>query len=273
MNAVNLPRHRAAGTGPTVLMLHGIGGGADAFAPQLAGLSQLGLRAVAWDAPGYGSSEIVMPYTFEALADSAILLIEDLITQSGELALTLLGHSMGGMVAQEVAARRPDLVKRLILAGTSSAFGKLDGAWQAAFYAERTAPLDAGASMAELAQSLIPTMLGPQADENARPAAQAVMARVPQATYRLALQCLMGFDRRESLRTLPMPVLLIAGEFDRNSAPHMMQRMGHAVAAGSFTVMSGIGHLMPLEAPTAFNQLVVDFIRTDAKPPQRRCNS
>jgi len=46
---------------------------------------------------------------------------------------------MGGMVAQEVVARRPDLVHRLVLCGTSAAFGKPDGDWQQAFVASRMA--------------------------------------------------------------------------------------------------------------------------------------
>ena len=75
--------------------------------------------------------------------------------------MTLVGHSMGGMVAQEVVARRPDLVNRLVLCGTSPAFGKPDGDWQREFIAQRTAPLDAGKTMADLAEMLVPQMVGP----------------------------------------------------------------------------------------------------------------
>ncbi len=75
--------------------------------------------------------------------------------------MILLGHSMGGMVAQEVMARRPELVSRLILCGTSPSFGKAEGDWQREFIAQRTAPLDAGKSMADLADVLVPQMVGP----------------------------------------------------------------------------------------------------------------
>lgn len=257
---MSLPRCVSMGVGPTVLMLHGIGGGAPAFAPQLDGLAQSGHRAVAWDAPGYGESDLVAPYTFDALAGAAIGLIEALLAESGESALTLVGHSMGGMVAQEVAARRPDLMGSLVLAGTSSAFGRSDGAWQATFVAERTAPLDAGLGMAALASSLVPAMLGPDAHRHAAALATQVMSRVPEATYRLALQCLMGFDRRESLRALAMPLLLVAGEFDPNSPVQVMRRMHEAVALSQLVVMPGVGHLMPLEAPQAFTRLLIDWM-------------
>src|SRR3954462_5600582 len=144
------------GGATTVLMLHGIGGGPLAFAPQVETLASSGYRAVAWDMPGYGHSAPIEPYTFKGLAQSCIQLIESLKCRQ----VILLGHSMGGMVAQEVVARRPDLVSRLILAGTSPAFGKPDGDWQREFIAQRTAPLDAGQTMEELAQVLVPQMIG-----------------------------------------------------------------------------------------------------------------
>jgi pimeloyl-ACP methyl ester carboxylesterase len=97
-------------------------------------------RAVAWDAPGYGRSAPIEPYNFKGLANSCIALMEALLQKAEQKQIILLGHSMGGMVAQEVIARRPDLVSRLILSGTSPAFGKADGAWQQAFIAERTQP-------------------------------------------------------------------------------------------------------------------------------------
>ena len=66
----------------------------------------------------------------------------------------LLGHSMGGMVAQELLARSPSAgAQGLVLACTSAAFGRADGDWQARFVAERLAPLDAGLGMAGMARA------------------------------------------------------------------------------------------------------------------------
>jgi pimeloyl-ACP methyl ester carboxylesterase len=67
-----LPHFTTLGTGPTVLMLHGIGGGHLAFAPQVETLASAGYRAVAWDMPGYGHSAPIEPYTFKGLAESCI---------------------------------------------------------------------------------------------------------------------------------------------------------------------------------------------------------
>ena len=148
----SVPAFTSLGGGPTVLMLHGMGGGHLSFAPQVETFASSGYRAVAWDTPGFGHSAPIEPYTFKGLAQSCIHLIDTLKCRN----VTLLGHSMGGMVAQEVVARRPDLVNRLILCGTSPAFGRPDGEWQRDFLAQRTAALDAGKSMAELAETLVP---------------------------------------------------------------------------------------------------------------------
>ena len=71
-------RFTVLGGGPTVLMLHGIGGGHLAFAPQVETLASSGYRAVAWDMPGYGHSAPIEPYTFKGLAQSCVTLIESL---------------------------------------------------------------------------------------------------------------------------------------------------------------------------------------------------
>ena len=261
------PHFSTLGSGPTVLMLHGIGGGHLAFAPQLETLAQAGFRAVSWDMPGYGHSDPIEPYTFKGLAEKCIALIEGLMHQSSRPGLTLLGHSMGGMVAQEVIARRPDLVQRLVLCGTSGAFGKPDGEWQQAFVASRMAPLLAGTSMAELATTLVPAMAGPKALPEGLRLAQHCMAQVSPATYRRALEALVGFNRQESLGHIAAPTLLIAGEHDPNAPPKVMQRMAERITGSRYVEFSGIGHLMNLEAPDEFDQTLIDFLRHT--PPSR----
>ena len=252
----SVPAFTALGGGPTVLMLHGIGGGHLAFAPQVETFATAGYRAVAWDMPGYGHSAPIEPYTFKGLAQSCVALIESL--KCGQV--TLLGHSMGGMVAQEVVARRPDLVDKLVLCGTSPSFGKPDGDWQRMFVAQRTAPLDAGQSMAQLAETLVPQMVGPGSLPEGVRLATHCMSQVPAATYRRALECLVTFDRRGGLADIYVPTLVIAGEFDRNAPPAVMKKMAGAIAHATYMELPGIGHLQNLEAPDEFDSLVLNFL-------------
>jgi 3-oxoadipate enol-lactonase len=253
---VNIPAFTVLGAGPTVLMLHGIGGGHLSFAPQVETLASSGYRAVAWDMPGYGRSAPIEPYNFKGLAQSCIALIEAL--KCGDV--VLVGHSMGGMVAQEVMARRPELVSKLVLCGTSPSFGKADGQWQREFIAQRTAPLDAGKSMAELAEVLVPQIVGPGSLPEGVRLATHCMSLVPASTYRRALEALVTFDRRANLPRIQVPTLVVAGEHDPNAPPSMMKKMADAIARSTYLEMRGIGHLQNLEAPDEFDGLLLNFL-------------
>jgi pimeloyl-ACP methyl ester carboxylesterase len=268
---MNIPTFTVLGSGPTVLMLHGIGGGHLSFAPQVESLASAGYRAVAWDMPGYGRSAPIEPYTFKGLAQSCIALIEALLAGGverrrsdnaapGPAGITLLGHSMGGMVAQEVVARRPELVNRLILCGTSASFGKPDGDWQREFIAQRTAPLDAGQTMSDLADVLVPQMAGPDALPEGLRLATHCMSQVPGSTYRRALEALVTFDRRANLPRIHVPTLLLAGEHDRNAPTAVMKKMAAAIPCATLLEMPGVGHLQNLEAPDEFDALVLNFL-------------
>ena len=252
---MNLPTFSVLGSGPTVLMLHGVDGGHLSFAPQVETLASSGYRAVAWDMPGYGRSAPIEPYNFKGLAQSCITLIESL--QCGDAAL--VGHGMGGMVAQEVMARRPELVSRLVLCATSSSFGEPDDE-RRNFIAQRTAPLDVGKSMADLAEVLVAQMIGPGSlPEGARLAAHC-MSLVPASTYRRALEALATFDRRADLPRIQVPVLAIAGEHDRTTPPATMRKMADAIRRSTYLEMRGVGHLPNLEAPDEFDGLLLNFL-------------
>src|SRR5262249_34554509 len=87
-----------AGSGPALLLLHGIGSNSRSFRHQLADLSD-GFDLIAWDAPGYGqSSDPADAFTLENLADRAVALLDELEIQRAHV----LGVSMGGVIAQLV---------------------------------------------------------------------------------------------------------------------------------------------------------------------------
>ncbi len=250
---MTLPTFTTLGTGHTVLMLHGATSTHLGFAPQVESLAMAGYRAVAWDMPGYGLSMPIEPYTFKGLAERCIALIEAL--QGGRV--TLVGHGMGGMVAQEVVARRPELVSRLVLCGTTSDFTEAD---HPHFLAERTAPLDAGQTMAQVAEVLVPQWIGPGSLPEGVRLALHCMGAVNPSTYRRALAAMVGFDRRASLPRIQVPTLLVAGEHDRLATPQAMREMGRHIASSTFIEMRGVGHLPHLEAPEDFDGALLNFL-------------
>src|SRR5688572_1064051 len=131
-----------------LVFLHGVGGGHAAWNEQVAHFGRLGYECVAWNQPGYGADPAVEPYSFEAVAAALSEVV-------GSKPSGLVGHSMGGLVAQEAYARFPEKIAALALTFTSAAFvGSSD--FSAKFVAERLDPLDAGATMAELAARVMP---------------------------------------------------------------------------------------------------------------------
>ena len=258
-----MPTFTTLGAGPTVLMLHGIDGGSLAWAPQVESFASRGWRAVAWNMPGYGHSAPIEPYNFKGLAQSCLALIDALGCKS----VVLLGHDVGGMVAQEVALRWPERVNRLVLCATAAAFAGTDSAEpdadrenQRRFIAERSAPLDAGQSMEVLAQQLVPRRVGAAALREGIDLAMHCLAQVSPATYRRALAALPAFDRTADLARIRVPTLLVAGESDTVFPPARMRGIAERIAGSSVVSLARIGHWPNLEAPDEFDGLVLGFL-------------
>ena len=247
---------RPAAGRPPVLLLHGVGGGRGGWDGSAALLAAAGFELLAVDLPGYGLSPTISPYDLAGMADAVQRLVESL--QAGPA--IVVGHSMGGMVAQELAARAPQSLAGLVLAGTSPAFGQADGLWQQDFLRERFAPLDAGAGMAGLAAQLVPAMAGPQATAERLADAHMLMAAVPEATYRSALRALLAFDRRADLPRIAVPTLVVTGEHDRTAPPDLARRMAGRIPGARLVTVAGAGHLLPIEAPQAFAAALQPFL-------------
>lgn len=254
---MSVPGHEKRGNGrDTVIFLHGIGAGAEMFAPQLAELSDA-FTVVAWNMPGYGDTALRGAMSFERLADSLLSLIDHL----GIGQAHLVGHSIGGMVAQEFYVRFPARVATLVLSATTSAFGSRDGEFQKKFVADRLAPLDAGKTIPELAAAFVPKLVGSASEPAAIAIAQEAMSRLSPETYREVIRCLATFDRREELKAIGVPTLVIAGEEDTNGPAATMKKMAESIEGAHYACLPGIGHLAPLEAPRTFNALLRDFYR------------
>ena len=250
------PLHRHDGGAPAVVFLHGIGGAARAWAPQIAPFKAAGLHPVALDLPGYGARPAVETMDFEGLAAD----FETTIDRLGLERPALVGHSMGGMIAQTAMRRRPDGYRAAVLVGTSPAFGDSRGEFQRKFIADRLGPLEAGATMPELAASIVDGIMGPTPDASGRALAIDTMAATPASTYRAAIRCIVTFDERTNLRNIGVPVLCLVGQHDRNAPAPMMERMAAKIPGARYVCLPGAGHLPNLEAPATFNAAVLDLL-------------
>lgn len=229
-----------------IVLLHGIGG---------ASWGGLVPAALDWPMPGFGGTAPLPEMTFPALA----LALRDALDARGIARATLVGHSMGGMLALEFAATFPGRVAKLVLYATTPAFGGRDPAFAEAFLAARLGPLD-GATMAEAAPAMLDGMFEPGADPAALPQALAALAATPDDVYRATLRCLTTFDRRAALSGIAVPTLLIAGERDQAAPLRTMQRMAESIPGAKLVVVPGAGHFVHLEQPAAFRAALMPFL-------------
>jgi pimeloyl-ACP methyl ester carboxylesterase len=232
-----------------VVLLHGIGGSS---------WGDLVPGAFDWPMPGFGGTPPLPEMSFPALARA----LREALDARGLARVALVGHSMGGMLAQEFVASWPDRVTKLVLYATTAAFGGRDPAFAEAFLRLRLGPLEGGRSMAEAAEDMLEGMFQPGAEPAAKARAAAALAATPPQVYRETVRCLTTFDRREDLARIAVPALLIAGEHDPAAPPRTMQRMAAAILHARLVVVPGVGHFAHLERPAAFTAALAPFLAT-----------
>ena len=215
-------------------------------------------HAVAWDMPGYGRSARLDSVSITTLADA----LQDFLIQIDAHDPIVVGHSIGGMIVQEWLMTHPQSAAAVVLAQTSPAFGKADGDWQKSFIEARLGPLDRGATMASLAPDLVKELVGDDPDPAGLALATACMAGVPEASYRTSM--LLGFDRRQALKEIKVPTLVLSGSKDRNAPASMMEKMASFIPSVDYVELQGAGHLVNLERPEEFNAALAFFLRTHA---------
>jgi 3-oxoadipate enol-lactonase len=214
--------------------------------------------------PGYGGSAALPVVSISALADA----LQEFLLQVGATNPILVGHSIGGMIVQQVLSTSPGIAGAIVLAQTSPAFGKPDGDWQKSFIDARLGPLDRGETLASLAPSLVRELVGDDADANGMQLARDCMAAVPEATYRATMLALMGFDLRHALKNIAVPTLVLSGSKDNNAPAPMMAKMASYIPSARYVEIEGAGHLVNLERAEAFNAALDQFLEANVAATQ-----
>lgn len=267
MSKIRLPDHSVSGSGDiTVFLLHGAFGAKEYWFRQIEALTHAGYRVVAWDAPGYGVSPMPADFSVEAAARAA----EHLIRAEGTARNVLLGHSMGGMIAQRCYSYCPDLIDGLVLSATSAAFGKSDGDWQQEFVRARVAPLDNGMTLPEFAPKMIAAMLAPGSAGQDIDRVISVVSRMREHTFRAAVQAITQFEGRDVLPMIEVPTLCISGGHDLAAAPpKVMEKMASKIADAEYHCMEHVGHFGWAEDADGFNKILIDFLDRRVKAAAR----
>ena len=247
--------YQQAGSGPVLLMLHGIGGAAAQFRAQLAGLADE-FTVVAWDTPGYGDSDD--PGGDWRMADYAERLAA-LLDQLTPDPVHILGQSWGGLLAQEFYRQYPERVRSLILSDTFAGSAVRPEAQRNAILQGR---LDALATKtpAEMATARLPMLVPDDAPEAVKQEIETMLAAIHPDGYRQAAIALHYTDFRDLLPTINVPTLVIAGEHDRVVAMEHSRQLANGIPGARLEIIPGTGHLSNQQKPDEYNAVVRAFL-------------
>ena len=238
-----------AGSGPRVVFLHGVGLRAEAWGGQINAFAPR-FEVIAPDMAGHGeSARLDCPVTLAAYTD--------LVAEAMDAPAMVIGHSMGAMIACDLAIRYPDLVRGVV--PMNAIYRRTPQAAEAV--RARAAGLD-GASA--------PDPTGPMArwfGEFASPEADACrhwLTTVNPAGYRDAYTTFAREDGPSDagLRALHCPALFFTGAEEPNSTPAMSRAMADLTPRGRAEVLPNAAHMMPMTHPAEVNAVLVEFLTT-----------
>lgn len=239
-----------------LVLLHGIGSGSASWTAQLAAVRPDEPGLLAWDAPGYGDSDgLRLP---DDASPDATHYATRLWAWLDALALTqpitLVGHSLGALMAARAAVLQPQRVAALVLLAPAQGHARLDPAQRERLLHDRLTALTT-LGPAGMAQQRGAAMLTPDAPAQLVAMVQAVMAQIQSRGYTHAARMLSGGDLLADLAQLRCPVQVASGSADRITPPAGCQQV--AAAAGvAWTDLGPVGHACPLQAGPAVNALL-----------------
>lgn len=213
-----------------------------------------GLRVIRYDKRGHGLSSCPAGEwgMADLVADAARLLDALRVRES-----VFVGLSIGGMIAQGLAAERPDLVRAMVLACTAAKIGTPQ-MWQQRVDAVRAGGIEALAdAVLERWFSRAFRTGAPEALEGWRN----MLVRTPADGYAACCAAIAETELHESTSRLRLPTLAIAGTEDGATPPDLVRETAELIPGARFALIRGAGHMPCVEAPETFAAELGGFLR------------
>lgn len=240
------------GSGPPVLMVHGLGSTSNFYQVQAQALADR-FQVIRPDSAGAGRSPVTGQISIGSHADDLAALLDQLSVSGA----TVIGHSMGTLVVRTLAARHPGLVSRLVLLGAVAEPAE----------AVRQAQRDRAATLRKDGTAAVaPGVVANALSETTRRDKPEVAAFVRELIMR---QDPEGYARNcEALATATdpgpvapsLPLLLITGSDDKTGPPEASHAIATAHGSATVTVIDGIGHWTALEAARDVTDQLLKFL-------------
>lgn len=212
-------------------------------------------RLIVPDLPGHGSTPADPTLQrFEDYAASVVRLLDSLAVER----ITLVGLSLGGMIAQAMALRNPDRVGAIVLAHTFARVTEpMIPVWK-----ERQATVDSQG----MESQVVPTLerwFTPQF-RAASPLTLAWIADMIRATqpagYRAVAESIQHLDYLDRLTDIRQPTLVVAGSEDKGASPEVAMQMCARLPHGRLLILPNAGHLGCVDQPVEFTERVGEFL-------------
>ncbi|MBM2575973.1 3-oxoadipate enol-lactonase [Jannaschia sp. Os4] len=207
-----------------------------------------GHRVIRFDLRGHGASEVPpAPYRMGQLVADA----EAVMDAAGAKDAVVVGLSIGGMIAQGLAVKRPDLVRGLVLACTAVKMGTPQ------MWDDRIARVRAG-GMEAVADAVLDRWFAPSFADRA--AWRDCLLAIDPEGYAGCCAAIGGADLITPTSGLRLPVLALAGAEDRAAPPDLVRETADLVPGSRFELIRRCGHLPPVEQPDAMADHVSTFL-------------
>lgn len=244
--------YRRRGKGRAVILIHGFLGGSGYWAPQLEHLSER-LDVIAPDLPGFaGSGALPACDSIEAFANSVVGLADALAIER----FAVMGHSMGAMVALQIALDHARRVERLILYG-AAASGRLPERFET--FEESIRRIEE-TGVAAVAQRIAASWLVAGSSDPAYALCVRAGEGVTDAAAIATLRAVERWDVRARLGEMRVPTLVMTGDRDRSTSPAEAFALWRAIPHAALWIAPRSAHAFHLEKPGQVNRALAEFL-------------
>ncbi|HBY98732.1 MAG TPA: hypothetical protein DEP84_33095 [Chloroflexi bacterium] len=257
-NANNIMIHYATnGDGPPLLFITGIGYGAWFWHKQVPVLSQR-FQVITFDNRGAGASDRPDgPYTTSQMAADTAGLLDAL----GIKRASVVGHSLGGFIAQELTLSRPELVNKLVLAGTSYGGPNVIPVTPGALAVLTNRQGDPVELVKRgIAIAAAPGFAGRHPEVMTELLRYRLTNPVPPAQYQAQVMAGAAHNVEARIGQIHCPTLILFGEHDRVVPSGNAELLAARIPGAQVKILPGVGHIFPIEDPGATNAALLEFL-------------
>lgn len=249
------------GEGHPLLLISGVGYGGWFWHKVVPALAEH-FRVITFDNRGAGgSSKPDGPYTTQMMAADTAGLLDALEVQGAYV----MGHSLGGFIAQELALARPDLVEKLILASTTHGGPNVIPITPEALEVLTKREGDP----VELVKRGIRVACAPGFEDRQPEVVQELLEYrltnpVPPAQYQAQVMAGAAHNAEDRIGQITCPVLILFGEHDKVVPPGNADLLARKLPNAQVKILPGVGHVFPIEDPQATVEAMLEFLRAGA---------